>query len=297
ITMNIIRQFRKYKNRIAVWMTALIYLSGSSMALAVTVDGGSFDLAYNALTMTYYNCAYAESPYGGYLTEPCRVSGNFVYIPAQDTVYSGINTSDGGFIGTGNGHIYLRDDTGARGRKILGYIKSGSSAPVSPGDDPCPSGQKIPFTNGAFSSSVSTDSTSAVLHYTQFTATLGKMKITWPGNSASTTIGNSEYTGQYYFSSVYNSASNKYQYLVTLGQCSFTVTDSSYGYLFETSGTAMDINSGYLFGSGKAEYSFTGEFDSIVESQFQSQYNMSSDDYLAGKESDTGETGGTGETG
>ncbi|EEU5578497.1 hypothetical protein ACQ9YR_004606, partial [Escherichia coli] len=184
--MNIIRQFRKYKNRITVWMIALIYLSGSSMALAVTVDGGSFDLAYNALTMTYYNCAYAESPHGGYLSEPCRVSGNFVYVPDKDTVYPEINTSDGGFIGTGNGHVYLRDGTGKSGRKILGYIKSGSSAPVSPGDDPCPEGQKIPFTNGEFASSVSTDSTSAVLHYTQFTATLGKMKITWPGNSAGT---------------------------------------------------------------------------------------------------------------
>ncbi|HBA9837931.1 TPA: hypothetical protein J1487_004940, partial [Escherichia coli] len=296
ITMNIIRQFRKYKNRIAVWMTALIYLSGSSMALAVTVDGGSFDLAYNALTMTYYNCAYAESPYGGYLTEPCRVSGNFVYIPAKDTVYSGINTSDGGFIGTGNGHIYLRDDTGARGRKILGYIKSGSSAPVSPGDDPCPSGQKIPFTNGAFSSSVSTDSTSAVLHYTQFTATLGKMKITWPGNSASTTIGNSEYTGQYYFSALYDASASKYNYWVSLGQCMFFIYSSSGQSFFETSGTAMDIASGYLLNAGKSPYSSTGEFDSIVELEFQSQYNMSSDDYLAGKEPDTGETGGTGET-
>ncbi|EMZ6685611.1 hypothetical protein ABEW64_004921, partial [Escherichia coli] len=138
--MNIIRQFRKYKNRITVWMIALIYLSGSSMALAVTVDGGSFDLAYNALTMTYYNCAYAESPHGGYLSEPCRVSGNFVYVPDKDTVYPEINTSDGGFIGTGNGHVYLRDGTGKSGRKILGYIKSGSSAPVSPGDDPCPEG-------------------------------------------------------------------------------------------------------------------------------------------------------------
>ncbi|EEQ2264888.1 hypothetical protein GSM20_004394 [Escherichia coli] len=171
--MNIIRQFRKYKNRIAVWMTVLIYLSGSSMALAITGGQVNFESAYNSLTMTYYNCAYAESPHGGYLTEPCRVSGNFIYIPEKDTVYPGINTSDGGFIGTGNGHIYLRDDTGTRGRKILGYIKSGSSAPVSPEDDPCPEGQKIPFTNGEFASSVSTDSTSAVLHYTQFTATLG----------------------------------------------------------------------------------------------------------------------------
>ncbi|EER0129745.1 hypothetical protein H1684_004173 [Escherichia coli] len=217
--MNIIRQFRKYKNRITVWMIALIYLSGSSMALAVTVDGGSFDLAYNALTMTYYNCAYAESPHGGYLSEPCRVSGNFVYVPDKDTVYPEINTSDGGFIGTGNGHVYLRDGTGKSGRKILGYIKSGSSAPVSPGDDPCPEGQKIPFTNGEFASSVSTDSTSAVLHYTQFTATLGKMKITWPGNSAGTTIGNSEYTGQYYFDAYYDSSTNKYVYSVSLGQC------------------------------------------------------------------------------
>ncbi|EFD9051539.1 hypothetical protein CLO09_004085, partial [Escherichia coli] len=289
--MNIIRQFRKYKKCIAVWMTLLIYLFWTSSVSAITGTQSNFDIAYNGLTMMYYNCAYAVSPSGNYLSEPCRVSGNFVYVPDKDTVYSEINTSDGGFIGTGNGHVYLRDDTGKSGRKILGYVKSGSSAPVSPGDNPCPEGQKIPFTNGEFALSVSTDSTSAVLHYTQFTATLGKMKITWPGNSAGTTIGNSEYTGQYYFVSVYNSASNKYQYLVTLGQCSFTVTDSSDSILFETSGTVMDINSGYLFGSGKAEYSFTGEFDSIVESQFQSQYGMSSSDYLDSASTSTDDSG------
>ncbi|HAZ3671178.1 TPA: hypothetical protein J1056_004986, partial [Escherichia coli] len=74
IKMNIIRQFRKYKNRITVWMIALIYLSGSSMALAITGGQVNFDATYTSLTMTYYNCAYGKSPYGGYLSEPCRVS-------------------------------------------------------------------------------------------------------------------------------------------------------------------------------------------------------------------------------
>ncbi|HBA9373123.1 TPA: hypothetical protein J1363_004855, partial [Escherichia coli] len=191
---------------------------------------------------------------------PCRVSGNFVYIPDKNTVYPEINTSDGGFIGTGNGHIYLRDDTGERGRKIIGYVKPGSSEPVPPENNPCPEGQKIPFTKGEFASSVSADSTSAVLHYTQFTATLGKMKITWPGNSAGTTIGNSEYAGQYYLGSYYDTASNKYGYFVTLGSCDFYISDSSYEHLFGTTGTAMDIGSGYLVLRGIAVSSIVGEF-------------------------------------
>ncbi|HBA8670288.1 TPA: hypothetical protein J1170_005195, partial [Escherichia coli] len=191
---------------------------------------------------------------------PCRVSGNFVYIPDKNTVYPEINTSDGGFIGTGNGHIYLRDDTGTRGRKIIGYVKPGSSEPVPPDDNPCPEGQKISFTKGEFASSVSADSTSAVLHYTQFTATLGKMKITWPGNSASTTIGNSKYTGQYYFDAFYDSSSDKYSYFISLGQCKLFIYDSSGESLFKTSGTAMDIKSGYFLNGGKVLSSFSGEF-------------------------------------
>ncbi|EJN3382992.1 hypothetical protein NPU86_005041, partial [Escherichia coli] len=85
--MNIIRQFRKYKKCIAVWMTLLIYLFWTSSVPAITGTQSSFDIAYNGLTMTYYNCAYAESPYGGYLTQRCRVSGNFVYVP-DSTFYS-----------------------------------------------------------------------------------------------------------------------------------------------------------------------------------------------------------------
>ncbi|HBA7664577.1 TPA: hypothetical protein J1Z20_004996, partial [Escherichia coli] len=163
-----------------------------------------------------------------------------------------------------------------RGRKIIGYVKPGSSEPVPPDDNPCPEGQKISFTKGEFASSVSTDSTSAVLHYTQFTATLGKMKITWPGNSAGTTIGNIEYAGQYFFNSVYNSASNKYKYIVSLGQCMFFVYNSSGDSLFKTSGTAIDIDSGYLLNVGKSPYSSTGEFDSIVEIEFNNQFGVSS---------------------
>ncbi|HBA8920530.1 TPA: hypothetical protein J1257_004892, partial [Escherichia coli] len=258
--MNIIRQIRKYKNRIAVWVTALIYLSGSSMALAVTGGKTNFDIVYNSLTMVYYNCAYAKSPMGmgSLLSEPCRVSGNFVYIPAEDTVYSGGSTSDGGFIGTGGGHVYLRDDTGVHGRRILGYVKSGSLEPVSSGSDPCPSGQKISFTKGEFSASVSEGSTSAVLHYTQFTATLGEMKITWPGSTSSTTIGNSKYTDQYYFDAYYDSSSNKYIYSVSLGQCVYVIYNSSSNFKFETINAVMTIDSGYLGLTGKSLYASTG---------------------------------------
>ncbi|EPR1325371.1 hypothetical protein ACU0IP_004820, partial [Escherichia coli] len=299
--MNIIRQFRKYKKCIAVWMTLLIYLFWTSSVPAITGTQSSFDIAYNGLTMTYYNCAYAESPYGGYLTQRCRVSGNFVYVPDSTFYSSMVSTSDGGFLGTANGHIYLRDDTGTVGRQILGYIKSGSSDLISPDSEPCSSGQTIPFTDGEFTASVSADSTSAVLHYTQFSATIAGQAITWPSTSSSVNIGNATGSNvvQYYFYSQYDSSlnNNSYRYSVSLGRCLYLVSDSSYNYQFETTVSNMSVKSGYLWGTGfQASADNEGNIDSVVESQFQSQYGMTSGDYLDSAGTSTDDSDDTSDT-
>ncbi|EGA3983434.1 hypothetical protein H5P11_003372 [Escherichia coli] len=299
--MNIIRQFRKYKNRITVWMIALIYLSGSSMALAITGGQVNFDIAYNGLTMTYYNCAYAESPYGGYLTQLCRVSGNFVYVPDSTFYSSMVSTSDGGFLGTANGHIYLRDDTGTVGWRIFGYIKSGSSDLISPDSEPCSSGQTIPFTDGEFTASVSADSTSAVLHYTQFSATIAGQTITWPSTSSSVNIGNATGSNvvQYYFYADYDSSANdgKYTYSLSLGRCLYFVMTSSLDSSFETTVSNMSIKSGYLRNTGFEAFADNkGNIDSVVESQFQSQYGMTSSDYLDSASTSTDDSDDTSDT-
>ena len=188
--MNIIRQFRKYKNRIAVWMTVLIYLSGSSMALAITGGQVNFKTTYNGLTMVYYNCVYGTSPYGGPLAELCHVSGNFVYVPMKGSVDLANNpkTSDGGVVATTNGYVYLLSQS-----SYTGYLKTvNGNSTTAPFDknSPCPEGQSIPFTNGRFSFTVSEGTTSAALHYTRFEATVGSQTITWPSTSSSVSVGN-----------------------------------------------------------------------------------------------------------